>query len=258
MFKSILSASKATARFSSGSQFYRRSLATLTPDPIMIKPKPTNPTMSGPTPFAPYTSEPPTLPATLHLATGDKFKGTSFGAPLNGKSISGEVVFTTSLVGYPESMSDPSYRGQILVFTQPLIGNYGVPSSDTKDSFGLLQHFESSGIQCSGIVVNDYALKYSHWEAVESLGQWCARYGIPAISGVDTRAVVSLLRDRGSTLGEIAVGEMSAASSSASLEDPNARNLCAEVSVKGKTVFNHAGDVHVALIGAFPLLNYFS
>ncbi|KAI9343037.1 small subunit of carbamoyl-phosphate synthase [Zopfochytrium polystomum] len=194
---------------------------------------------------SPLTSEPPILPAKLRLATGDQFKGVSFGAPVS-MPVSGEVVFTTSLVGYPESMTDPSYRGQILVFTQPLIGNYGVPSENARDSFGLLRHFEAEGIQVKGIVVNDYAARYSHWEAVESLGQWCQRYGVPAISGVDSRAVVTLLRSRGSTLGEIVVGD--AAPSKSITEDPNARNLCAEVSVKQKEVYNHTGDVHIALI----------
>ena len=94
--------------------------------------------------------------------------GKSFGAKSN---VSGEAVFTTSLVGYPESLTDPSYRGQILVFTQPLIGNYGVPKN-TRDEQGLLQHFESPNIQASGVVVADYAQDYSHWNAVESLSEW--------------------------------------------------------------------------------------
>ncbi|KAI8851809.1 class I glutamine amidotransferase-like protein [Chytridium lagenaria] len=191
-------------------------------------------------------AEPPLLSAALRLKTGEVFKATSFGSPLSKSSgrMSGEVVFTTSLVGYPESMTDPSYRGQILVFTQPLIGNYGVPTQ-TRDAFGLLEHFESGRIQCQGIVVNDYATKYSHWTAVESLGQWCARHGIPAISGVDTRAVVSLLRDRGSTLGEIVVGNIN---STPTFEDPNLRNLCSEVSVKSKEVYNPTGELHIALV----------
>ncbi|RKP04567.1 carbamoyl-phosphate synthase, partial [Thamnocephalis sphaerospora] len=87
--------------------------------------------------------------AALRLKTGQTFQGESFGA---NRSITGEAVFTTSLVGYPESMTDPSYRGQILVFTQPLIGNYGVPAN-TKDEFGLLKYFESEQVQVSGIVV---------------------------------------------------------------------------------------------------------
>ncbi|KAJ3407087.1 Multifunctional pyrimidine synthesis protein CAD [Chytriomyces hyalinus] len=193
--------------------------------------------------------EPPSRPASLRLATGQVFHGTSFGCP-NTDSISGEVVFTTSLVGYTESMTDPSYTGQILVFTQPLIGNYGVPSSEARDPFGLHRYFESNAIQCRGIIVNDYAAKYSHWAAVESLGQWCARYGIPAISGVDTRALVTLLRSRGSTLGEISMTGSSAtdAESGKPIENPNAENLCSKVSTKEKYVVNPGGDVNVALV----------
>ncbi|KAJ1566449.1 Multifunctional pyrimidine synthesis protein CAD [Cladochytrium tenue] len=218
------------------SSIARRGLATLAKDvpPVFAR-----------SPSTLSTEEPAYLPARLQLATGDVFKGVSFGSS-SSSSVSGEVVFTTSLVGYPESMTDPSYRGQILVFTQPLIGNYGVPSEDAVDSFGLLRHFEARGIQVRGIIVNDYAKQYSHWEAVESLGQWCNRYGVPAISGVDTRAVVSLLRNRGSTLGEILVGD--AGASKALADDPNARNLCAEVSVKEKVTYNPSGDVHIALV----------
>src|SRR4051812_17028521 len=142
-------------------------------------------------------------PATFTIRDGPIFSGKSFGAKSN---ISGEAVFTTSLVGYPESMTDPSYRGQILVFTQPLIGNYGVPSSD-RDEHGLLKYFESPNIQCCGVVVADYAEKYSHWTAVESLSEWCAREGVPAISGVDTRAIVTFLREEGSSLARITIGE---------------------------------------------------
>jgi carbamoylphosphate synthase small subunit len=124
--------------------------------------------------------------ATLTIKDGPIFHGKSFGAKAN---VSGEAVFTTSLVGYPESMTDPSYRGQILVFTQPLIGNYGVPSS-VRDEHGLLRfltsrnssdrtncirHFESNHIQACAIVVADEAERHSHWTAVESLATWCAR-----------------------------------------------------------------------------------
>lgn len=159
---------------------------------------------------------------------------------------SGEVVFTTSLVGYPESMTDPSYHGQILVFTQPLIGNYGVPS-DAKDRFGLHKHFESSGIQVSGIVVNDYAARYSHWNAIESLGQWCARFGVPALSGVDTRAVVTLLREKGSTVGHISVGE-DAMSRAPSPHIDISSNWVSNVSRKTADVYNPNGRLKIALI----------
>ena len=181
--------------------------------------------------------------AALKLQTGEVFQASSFGA---NKSVSGEVVFTTSVVGYPESMTDPSYRGQILVFTQPLVGNYGVPAHG-RDAFGLLKHFESESIQVRGIIVNDYATRYSHWNAVESLGSWCIRSGIPAICGVDTRAVVTLLRDRGSTLGEIVIAD----SQHAALEglyDPNKVNLVAEASTKTKQVYNSGAPIKIALI----------
>jgi len=187
--------------------------------------------------------EPPRVPATFTLKTGQSFKGTSFGAPLT-ESVSGEVVFTTSLVGYPESMTDPSYKGQILVFTQPLIGNYGIPAQE-KDEFGLFKHFESDNIHVKAIIVCDYAKKYSHWRAVESLGAWCARHNIPAIEGVDTRAVVTILREQGSTLGEILIGNAKPAKE---LEDPNKRNLVAEVSVKHKKIYNKGAEFKIALI----------
>ncbi|RCI00643.1 Multifunctional pyrimidine synthesis protein CAD [Rhizopus azygosporus] len=185
-------------------------------------------------------------PASLKLKTGQIFTGTSFGAPV---STFGEAVFTTSVVGYPESMTDPSYTGQILVFTQPLIGNYGVPGQ-TKDEFGLLKYFESDRIQVQGIIVNDYATEYSHWTAVESLAEWCIRQNIPAISGVDTRALTQLLRDQGSTLAKICVGEDYLTDDIASTDfpNPNAENLVAKVSTKVPITYNPKGDVRIAVI----------
>lgn len=195
-------------------------------------------------------AEPPLLPAALRLKTGQSFEAISFGAPITDRPMSGEVVFTTSLVGYPESMTDPSYRGQILVFTQPLIGNYGVPGR-TVDEFGLLEHFESGKIHLSGIIVNDYATRYSHWRAVQSLGAWCASEGIPALTDVDTRALVHILRGQGSTLGEIRIGKTlnEIKNEPLVLEDPNVRNLCAEVSVTEPVAYNTGGDVKIALVG---------
>ena len=176
---------------------------------------------------------------------GPVFHGKSFGAKSN---ISGEAVFTTSLVGYPESMTDPSYRGQILVFTQPLIGNYGVPSS-ARDEHGLLKYFESPNIQCVGVVVADYAEKYSHWTAVESLSDWCAREGVPAISGVDTRAIVTYLREEGSSLARITIGEEYDADQDEAFVDPEQINLVKKVSTKAPFhVSSPSGDMHVAVI----------
>ena len=161
-------------------------------------------------------------------------------------------------------MTDPSYRGQILVFTQPLIGNYGVPSS-TRDEFGLLRHFESPNIQAAGIVVADEAEKHSHWTAVESLAEWCAREvfislieldvaantskGVPAISGVDTRAIVTFLREQGSSLARITIGEEYDADEDEAYVDPEGINLVRRVSTKAPFHVNSSlGDLHVALI----------
>jgi len=183
--------------------------------------------------------------ATFTVRDGPVFHGKSFGAKSN---ISGEAVFTTSLVGYPESMTDPSYRGQILVFTQPLIGNYGVPSS-ARDEHGLLKYFESPNIQCVGVVVADFAAQYSHWTAVESLSAWCAREGVPAISGVDTRAIVTYLREQGSSLARITIGEEYDADQDEAFVDPEQINLVKKVSTKAPFhVSSQNGDMHVAVI----------
>lgn len=145
-------------------------------------------------------------------------------------------------------MTDPSYRGQILVFTQPLIGNYGVPSS-ARDEHGLLKYFESPNIQCCGVVVADYAEKYSHWTAVESLSEWCAREGVPAISGVDTRSIVTYLRERGSSLARITIGEEYDADQDEAFVDPDQINLVKKVSTKAPFhVSSQNGDMHVAVI----------
>lgn len=185
-------------------------------------------------------------PATFTIRDGPIFHGKSFGAKT---SISGEAVFTTSLVGYPESLTDPSYRAQILVFTQPLIGNYGVPSSAARDQYGLLKYFESPHLQAAGVVVADVAEQYSHWTAVESLGTWCAREGVPAISGVDTRAIVTHLREQGSSLARISVGEEYDADEDEAYIDPEGINLVQKVSTKQPFhVASPEGDMHVALI----------
>ncbi|KAK2742340.1 Multifunctional pyrimidine synthesis protein CAD [Myotisia sp. PD_48] len=183
--------------------------------------------------------------ATFTIRDGPVFHGKSFGAKSN---ISGEAVFTTSLVGYPESLSDPSYRGQILVFTQPLIGNYGIPSAE-HDEFGLLKYFESPNLQAAGVVVADVAERYSHWTAVESLGEWCAREGVPAISGVDTREIVTYLREQGSSLARITVGEEYDADQDEAFVDPEQINLVRKVSTKAPFHISAPGGTsHVAVI----------
>lgn len=128
--------------------------------------------------------------------------GFSFGAKTD---ITGEVVFNTGMVGYPEALTDPSYRGQILVLTYPLIGNYGVPDYSIKDDHGLPKYFESSEIHIAGLIVSSYTWEHSHWAAQKSLGEWLEESGIPAIYGVDTRALTKSLREHGSLLGKIEV-----------------------------------------------------
>ncbi|EIW82853.1 carbamoyl-phosphate synthase [Coniophora puteana RWD-64-598 SS2] len=188
------------------------------------------------------------LPAVLHLKSGQSFTGRSFGAP---KSIFGETVFSTSITSYTESMTDPSYRGQILVFTTPLIGNYGVPNNKTPiDSQDVGVLLESQGIQCTAVVVADLAEKFSHHAAVESLSSWCHRHGVPGITGVDTRTITSLLRDQGTTLGRLAIGADASASAPEASEywDPSEENLVDQVSTKTPYVLNPTGDIKIAVL----------
>ncbi|KIJ26552.1 hypothetical protein M422DRAFT_192048 [Sphaerobolus stellatus SS14] len=184
--------------------------------------------------------------AVLHLKTGESFAGHSFGAP---KSVYGETVFSTSITSYTESMTDPSYRGQILVFTTPLIGNYGVPKNKTPiDSRDVGVVLESKGIQCAGVVVADVAHKFSHHAAVESLHQWCVRHDVPGITGVDTRAITTLLRDQGTTLGRLAVAPDLARPVDHEYWDPSIENLVDQVSTKEVYTLNPTGNVKVAVL----------
>lgn len=107
------------------------------------------------------------------------------------------------MVGYAENLTDPSYAGQMLVLTYPIIGNYGVPARGRKDKFGLPHGFESDKIQVQGLVVGDYCEKESHWDSGSSLGTWLKEEGIPAIEGIDTRALTQKLRDGGSQMSAI-------------------------------------------------------
>eukprot|EP00512_Aurantiochytrium_limacinum_P005059 CAMPEP_0171502374 /NCGR_PEP_ID=MMETSP0958-20121227/10133_1 /TAXON_ID=87120 /ORGANISM="Aurantiochytrium limacinum, Strain ATCCMYA-1381" /LENGTH=1547 /DNA_ID=CAMNT_0012037403 /DNA_START=300 /DNA_END=4943 /DNA_ORIENTATION=+ len=181
--------------------------------------------------------EPTDATAKLTLQNGLEVTGFSFGA---NKSVAGEVVFNTGMVGYPESLTDPSYRGQILVLTYPLIGNYGVPG-DEKDEFGIPKFHESDEIQIAGLIVSDYSHTYSHWNAAQSLGAWLRRAGIPALHGVDTRMLTKILREEGSALGKIEVAQ-----DSIQFDDPNKINLVAEVSPSEVKVFNAGGSPRIA------------
>lgn len=141
----------------------------------------------------------------LELYDGTAYQGIAFGA---GKSIAGELVFQTGMVGYPESITDPSYRGQILVITFPLVGNYGVPSRKTIDqNFGNLpSHVEAAQIHVSGLIVASYSGEdYSHHLATSSLGTWLKEQGVPAMHSIDTRALTKKIRDKGSMLGRMLI-----------------------------------------------------
>jgi len=136
---------------------------------------------------------------TLVLENGTKFHGKSFGYEM---PVAGEVVFNTAMVGYTESLTDPSYAGQLLTLTYPLIGNYGVPPF-TYHEDGLPVYMESDKIYVSALIVNDYSEQNSHWNANESLAEWLKREHIPAITGIDTRELTKVLREHGVMMGKI-------------------------------------------------------
>ena len=136
---------------------------------------------------------------TLVLSDGTKFHGKSFGSE---KPVAGEVVFNTAMMGYPESLTDPSYAGQLMTLTYPLVGNYGVPPFSIEQN-GLATFMESDKIYASAIIVSDYSEAYSHWNATESLADWLKREGVPGITGIDTRELTKVLREHGVMMGQI-------------------------------------------------------
>jgi carbamoyl-phosphate synthase small subunit len=180
----------------------------------------------------------------LVLEDGSCFDGEPFGAL---KSVAGEVVFNTGMVGYPEAMTDPSYRGQLLVLTYPLIGNYGIPVDGLvggeRSIFRLDSFFESERIQISGLIVSTLSPSYSHWSAKDSLESWMEQQSVPGLLGVDTRALTKRLRTKGSMLGRIFVDGQELG-----WEDPNRRNLVAEVSKDQPRCYRGSGRGKVILV----------
>jgi carbamoyl-phosphate synthase small subunit len=175
--------------------------------------------------------------ATLILENGKEFSGTSFGYP---GSIAGEVVFNTAMTGYPESLTDPSYKGQILVTTYPLMGNYGVPEMDNSNS--LPKDFESDRIHVSGLIISDYSHGYSHWNAGQSLGNWLDINKVPGIYGIDTRALTKIIREHGCMLGKIIIGDQEP-----DWYDPNHDKLAEKVSTREKIIYGN-GNLKIMLI----------
>ncbi len=161
--------------------------------------------------------------AILILDDGSVFHGYSFGYD---KSVAGEVVFNTAMMGYPESLTDPSYAGQLMTLTFPLVGNYGVPSRTFSDN-GVATFMESERIHAEAIIISDYSREYSHWNAKESLGEWLKSEKVPGIYGIDTRALTKLLREKGSMKGKIVIDNQDV-----EFVDPNLINQVARVSCK--------------------------
>jgi carbamoyl-phosphate synthase small subunit len=173
----------------------------------------------------------------LVLEDGTEFFGESFGYD---GSISGEVVFNTSMTGYPESLTDPSYKGQILTLTYPLIGNYGVPGME-KDN-DMFRFFESNKIHISALIVSDYSREYSHWNAKRSLGDWLKENKVPAICGIDTRKLTKILREKGTMLGKVVFDHKDV-----ELYNPDLDHLVAKVSTSKKEVYGN-GKYKIVLI----------
>lgn len=179
-----------------------------------------------------------TKKAVLTLEDGTTFEGKSFGFE---KPCAGEVVFSTAMTGYPESLTDPSYSGQILVETYPIIGNYGVPAKNGDDN--MCEHFESNKIHCEAILCQDYSWEYSHWLATRSLEEWLKEEKVVGVCGIDTRALTKKLRESGSMLGKITIEGCG----DTEFCDPNTENLVAKTSCKSIIEYG-SGEKTVVLV----------
>ncbi len=188
--------------------------------------------------------------AALVLEDGTFFLGKGFGAP---KKLTGEVVFSTSMVGYPEALTDPSYKGQVLALTYPLVGNYGVPPYDL--NYGIPIYFESDRIQTSGLIIHELCTQPFHWASTRTLDKWLLDEGIPGMSGVDTRRLTKKLRTHGVMLGIIQSFEEGEEpdvekllQEAKNIPDPNATDLVGEVSVKEPVQYYADGKYNIVLI----------
>lgn len=195
------------------------------------------------------------LDVTLVLQDGTEFKGKSFGYE---RPVAGEVVFNTAMMGYPESLTDPSYAGQLMTLTYPLVGNYGVPPftfgaerSEGKGEKGALPDFmESDRIYASAIIVADYSEEYSHWNAVESLGDWLKREKVPGVTGIDTRQLTKVLREHGVMMGKLVFPDAVVCDSdtTAEVEYYGAINWVERVSCKDIIRYNEGAGKKVVLV----------
>lgn len=181
---------------------------------------------------------------TLVLQDGTEFHGESFGYEQN---VAGEVVFNTAMTGYPESLTDPSYAGQIMVLTYPLVGNYGVPPFSF-GADGLPTFMESDRIYATALIVADYSTHYSHWNAHESLADWLRREHVPGVTGIDTRQLTKVLREHGVMMGRIVIEGAAPAEQSADAQDYGAVNWVERVSCKDIIRYNEGAGRRVVLV----------
>lgn len=181
--------------------------------------------------------------AHLVLEDGTVFTGEHFGAEI---CVSGEVVFQTGMVGYPQSLTDPSYHAQILVPTYPLIGNYGVSDANVDGETGLPQSFESHRIWISALIVAELSEHHSHWNAKKSLSDWLKEHGVPGIQGIDTRELTKIIRKTGTILGKVVLDKL--IQENVSFLDPNKRNLVKEVSLASTRLYNPNGFPKIVAI----------
>jgi len=187
-------------------------------------------------------------PAILMLQDGRYFQGIGFGAT---KIVTGELVFNTMTgAGYNEILTDPSYKGQIVVMTHPLVGNYGVPGYKEKDQYGIIKYFESDSIKVSGFIVNECCKQPSHYESVKTLDDFLLEQGVPGIEWIDTRAITKVLREEGVQIGLLVVYNEGDAPDIDQLkeevkkaEDPNLRLLSSEVSTKEVKIYKSTNPI---------------
>ena len=180
--------------------------------------------------------------ATLILEDGSRFEGESFGCE---KPVTGEVVFNTAMTGYPESLTDPSYAGQLMVLTYPLVGNYGVPSFSMEEN-GLPTYMESGRIHAEALIVSDYSETFSHWNARESLGDWLKREQVPGLTGIDTRRLTKVLREHGVMMGKVVFDAQEEAC--CNYPDYEQVNYVNQVSCKEVIRYNEGAGKKVVLI----------
>jgi len=171
------------------------------------------------------------------LEDGAEFHGKSFGYK---DSAAGELVFSTAMTGYPETITDPAYKGQILVMTYPLTGNYGVPCDEHENN--LPKFFESDDIHVAALAVTDYTPNYSHWGACKSLDEWMKERRIPGIYGVDTRALTKIIREKGNMLGKVIYQDKDVPAC-----NPYDNNLVDMVSCREKIVYGN-GSRRILLV----------